>query len=215
MDSKPVLHYWPMWGRAETIRMLLWVNKMDWDEKNYPRYRVEPEKWAEAKKDLEFGALPRLDIDGLQLVQSKAIERYLVNKFNMVPESLKDRYLVDSMIDLHLDMIGALFPYFTTKPEDQPAFIENYVEKELTPKLVFIEKRVKDCGSDEFMVGGKLSHVDICNIWLLDTMRAMFGTNEKVMKSLETAPAYCKLVDTLKPKTFKEYIDNVRKPFSV
>ena len=55
MDSKPVLHYWPMWGRAETIRMLLWVNKMDWDEKNYPRYRVEPEKWAEAKKDLEFG----------------------------------------------------------------------------------------------------------------------------------------------------------------
>ena len=41
-----------------------------------------------------------LEIDGLQLVQSKAIERYLIAKMGMEPASLKERYLVDSLLYL-------------------------------------------------------------------------------------------------------------------
>ena len=101
MKGKAVLHYWRAHGRAETSRMLLWLGRIPYENRFSPSPSKEPEAWAETKKKLEFGALPMLEIDGLKLVQSKAIERYLIAKMGMEPISLKERYLVDSMLYLH------------------------------------------------------------------------------------------------------------------
>jgi glutathione S-transferase len=72
--DKPVLYYFDLFGRAESMRILFHVGKVDYEDK-----RIPIEKWGELKESgkFEYGQMPGLDIDGHTLVQSLAILKYL------------------------------------------------------------------------------------------------------------------------------------------
>jgi len=77
--EKPVLRYFEARGRAELIRLGLEESEIVYDDK-----RLTWDEWIANEKSntarYAFGQAPQLSIDGLELVQSGAIIRYLARK---------------------------------------------------------------------------------------------------------------------------------------
>lgn len=71
MDSKPVLHYFAYFGRAEPIRMAMTALGIEFEENVIKHEHSHGEEgkaeWEEKKKNYEFAALPVLEIDGKML----------------------------------------------------------------------------------------------------------------------------------------------------
>lgn len=49
-----------------------------------------------ADGDLMFQQVPLVEIDGMKLIQSKAILHYIAGKYNMFGKDLKERAMYDS-----------------------------------------------------------------------------------------------------------------------
>ena len=50
-----------------------------------------------ADGDLVFGQLPMVEIDGMKLVQTKAILNYIAGKYNLYGKDLKQRAMYDPL----------------------------------------------------------------------------------------------------------------------
>ena len=61
-----------------------------------------------ANNDLIFQQLPLMEIDGLKLVQSGAIVRYIARKHNLYGKSAADHVHCDMLADGIKDMLGKL-----------------------------------------------------------------------------------------------------------
>ena len=100
MESKPKLHYYDLWARAEPIRLLLSHLKIEYEDVLHPL----PPLSEEVKAKFEFGKAPMLEIDGMQLVESKSILRYIALKHGLHPMDPLNNYKVNSLIDRKIDM---------------------------------------------------------------------------------------------------------------
>jgi len=110
--ATPVLHYFDLFARAEVLRLLFIHSKTAFTD-----HRIQFEEWAGLKAShfAEFDQLPRLDIDGLELVQSRATERYLGAKLGYYPTDPVLIYQVDSIMDLKEDFYMSQFPFVRSK----------------------------------------------------------------------------------------------------
>jgi glutathione S-transferase len=160
--SKPILNYFDMHARGETIRFLFYLAKVD-----YVDNRISKADWPALKTSgkFEFSFLPMVEIDGHQLSFQSTILRYLGGKYGFYPEDVYYRYLIDSGMEAIKDFFDA-FPYVimfmtptATEEEKNKAFME-FVAK-LGPLFKILENRLKDNVSQEFFVGDKWSIVDI------------------------------------------------------
>ena len=91
------LYYFDIFGRAESIRMILNHAKVPFED-----VRINGEKLAEMKASgvLEFGQVPMLETaDGKHLAQSWAILRYIGRTHGYYPEDPETAWKVDSTID--------------------------------------------------------------------------------------------------------------------
>lgn len=80
--SIPKLTYFPLNARAELIRWVFHFKGIEFED-----HILQDGQWAPLKASgfAEFGALPALDIDGLRLVQSLSIARYVAEKYDLFP----------------------------------------------------------------------------------------------------------------------------------
>lgn len=118
MDSKPVLHYFKLYGRGEPIRFALQFFGIEYEEKELAGKLTDGEEggkaWAEARKTYEFGMVPVLEIDGKKLSQTKSILRYIFQRQGNYPTDKYDIYRLESLVDLYSDIEGALMKaYFS------------------------------------------------------------------------------------------------------
>lgn len=91
-----VFHYFQGKGLGEQVRLMLWEAGVEYEE----RYVDTREKLeALRKNDLLFQQLPLLEIDGLKLVQSSAIVRYIARKYNLYGKSVVDQVHCDMLAD--------------------------------------------------------------------------------------------------------------------
>ncbi|CAG2194335.1 GST [Mytilus edulis] len=80
-------------GRGELIRIILAGVGLEYTEE----YLTTKEQWEELKKSgkLLYNQVPLLEIDGLELVQTGAIARYLARKYNMYGSNDQEAVKVD------------------------------------------------------------------------------------------------------------------------
>lgn len=101
------LHYFPIYGRGEAIRMLLAHAKVPFTDAF-----ITHEEWPKAKNSplCEFGQIPVLELpDGKKLSQSKAILRYLGVQHGYYP--INDHYQA-YLVDSFLDSVDDYAPHF-------------------------------------------------------------------------------------------------------
>ncbi len=71
-NPNPILTYFDSRGLAEVIRLIFCEVGQPYDDR-----RIGADEWAALKPTLPFQQLPLLQIDGVDMVQSTAIARYL------------------------------------------------------------------------------------------------------------------------------------------
>ena len=91
MAGKPILHYFNGRGRMECIRWLLAAAGVEFEEE----FIEKPEDLDKLKNDgsLMFQQVPMVEIDGIKLVQTRAILNYVATKYNLYGKDMKERAL--------------------------------------------------------------------------------------------------------------------------
>uniref|UniRef100_A0A8C4ZWX3 glutathione transferase n=1 Tax=Gadus morhua TaxID=8049 RepID=A0A8C4ZWX3_GADMO len=106
MSGKVVLHYFNGRGKMESIRWLLTVAEVEFDEVHLTS-RDDYEKLL-ADGVLMYEQVPMVEIDGMHLVQTKAILKYIAEKYNLNGEDIKERAMYD---------MNTYYTYMKTKLE--------------------------------------------------------------------------------------------------
>lgn len=201
--TKPVLHYFPGNGRAALIRAIFDVKGID-----YTNDYIQMQNWAQEKPKQEFGQLPTLDIDGLNLSQSIAIILYLGKKYNLLGSSLKDEYLITSTLlaaeDLTSNHISKIM---RPQGNDQINAVEEnkkaLANVHAPAFFKILEKRFVD-NSKKYFLGDTLTILDIFAAVNLGTLLAKFGLKSVLEKE---APKLNAHVDNLIATDLKPFFD--------
>uniref|UniRef100_A0AC35TKU3 GST N-terminal domain-containing protein n=1 Tax=Rhabditophanes sp. KR3021 TaxID=114890 RepID=A0AC35TKU3_9BILA len=74
------LIYWNCHGRGEITRLIF-----NYAGEKFEEHTITDADWpGTLKAAMPYGQLPVLEIDGVQLAQGRAIERFLARRFNLV-----------------------------------------------------------------------------------------------------------------------------------
>ncbi|XP_067416121.1 glutathione S-transferase-like [Emydura macquarii macquarii] len=158
MAGKPKLHYAKGRGKMESIRWLLAAAGVEFEE-----------EFVETKEDLEklrkdgdllFQQVPMVEIDGMKMVQTRAILSYIAGKHNLYGKDLKERALIDMYVEGTTDLMGMIMSLPFQPPEAKEKNFALIIERATTRYFPVYEKVLKDHGQ-EFLVGNKFSWADV------------------------------------------------------
>uniref|UniRef100_A0A8C2T8Q7 glutathione transferase n=1 Tax=Coturnix japonica TaxID=93934 RepID=A0A8C2T8Q7_COTJA len=156
MSGKPVLHYANSRGRMEPIRWLLAAAGVEFEE-----------KFIEKKEDLQkLKSVPMVEIDGMKMVQTRAILNYIAGKYNLYGKDLKERALIDMYVEGLADLYELVMMNIIQPADKKEEHLANALDKAANRYFPVFEKVLKDHGQD-FLVGNKLSRADVS---LLETI---------------------------------------------
>ncbi|XP_027240902.1 glutathione S-transferase A6 isoform X3 [Cricetulus griseus] len=175
MAGKPLFHYDDARGRMESVRWLLAAAGVDVSFETYE------EKFIHTNEDLEklrsdgvlmFQQVPMAEVDGMKLVQTRAILNYFSSKYNLYGKDMKER----ALIDMYSEGLADLNEMFIEYPYDPPGVKEANIalmkEKAANRYFPAFEKVLKSHGQD-FLVGNKLSKADIHLVEMIYNMEEL------------------------------------------
>uniref|UniRef100_A0A7S3PCE3 Glutathione transferase n=1 Tax=Aplanochytrium stocchinoi TaxID=215587 RepID=A0A7S3PCE3_9STRA len=150
--------YFQGWGLGEPCRWMLAASNLSW-EANDLATAEEFLKLRDNEHKLLFGQLPLLEIDGLKLVQSKAIVRYLARRANMVGWTPAESVMVDMCAETITDMRACVTSY-PFSPGSNAEKIENAIVRieKFFPRL---EKILENRDETDFGFVSKLCYADV------------------------------------------------------
>uniref|UniRef100_A0A8C3N4E0 glutathione transferase n=1 Tax=Geospiza parvula TaxID=87175 RepID=A0A8C3N4E0_GEOPR len=151
MSGKPRLHYFNGRGRMEPIRWLL------------AAAGVEVCFWSFVQRSygsLLFQQVPMVEIDGMKLVQTRAIANYISTKHNLYGKDMKERALIDMYVEGMFDLNELLMTYGYLPADKKQEHFANMMDKAENRYFPVFEKVLKGHGKD-FLVGNQLSRADV------------------------------------------------------
>ena len=182
-------------GLAETSRLILAWNSVEYEDFRYPLV-VNDWKTHDMTKD-EFDAdkamgklakslhkVPYLEIDGDVICQSKAIERFLARRYQMMGDSDLEAAHIDSICEVVRD-IKDMYQKVRRLPEEdnkRELGMTEWFEKTLPGKFQDLEHIL---GIKGLSVGTRASLADIV---LFSLVTQFFDDKENALKAIENAP---------------------------
>ncbi|XP_019376136.1 PREDICTED: glutathione S-transferase 3-like isoform X2 [Gavialis gangeticus] len=158
MAGKPKLYYFNGRGKMESIRWLLAATGVEFEEELLET-REQYEKLLQDGA-LMFQQVPMVEIDGMKLVQTRAILNYIAATHNLYGRDLKERALIDMYVEGTTDLMQLIimFPFLSAEDkEKQHALI---VQKATNRYFPAYEKVLRDHGQD-YLVGKQFSWADV------------------------------------------------------
>ncbi|KFV94787.1 PREDICTED: glutathione S-transferase-like [Eurypyga helias] len=164
MSAKPKLHYFNGRGRMETIRWLLAAAGVEFEE----CFLETKDDLIKLQKDgsLLFQQVPMVEIDGMKMVQTRAIGNYIATKYNLYGKDLKERALIDMYVEGVIDLNELLMTHPFQPADKKEQHFASIVDKATNRYFPVFEKVLKDHGQD-FLVGNRFSRADV---QLLETL---------------------------------------------
>ena len=190
-EGKYTFTYWNLPGRGESIRVLMAIGALDFDENFVPLFLPLPNPegsdpvpfdesaWAKMKNTTPWGSLPTLTLpDGRTFGQQRAILRYLakLTQYNgkpLYPENPEDALLVDGFMDVLEDIWPVLADSVDPIEEApllstllgmgvQEAFLTEQMDKTSGP-LAMKFNHIESAASDTgpFLLGEQLTVADV------------------------------------------------------
>ncbi|XP_071404564.1 glutathione S-transferase-like [Pithys albifrons albifrons] len=158
MSGKPKLHYFNGRGRMEPIRWLLAAAGVEFEES----FLEKKDDLTKLQKDgsLLFQQVPMVEIDGMKMVQTRAIANYIATKYNLYGKDLKERALIDMYVEAMFDLNELLMSYGYQPADKKEQHFTNMVDKATNRYFPVFEKVLKDHGQD-FLVGNQFSRADV------------------------------------------------------
>lgn len=177
-------------GLAETSRLLFAVAEVDYTDYRYP---IEILDWKthsfvreEFEKDKASGKLvnslnkvPFLEVDGVVLCQSKAIERYLARRFNLMGDDEIQAARIDSICECVRDFKTEYQSVRKLPEEERDSGMKKWFKETLPARLASLEHLVDKI----YAVGHRLSLADIV---LFSFLTQFFDNVEDTREAYET-----------------------------
>ncbi|XP_015229957.1 PREDICTED: glutathione S-transferase A4-like [Cyprinodon variegatus] len=170
MSGKVNLHYFNGRGKMESIRWLLTVAEVEFDE----YFLTTREQYLKLLNDgsLLFQQVPLVEIDGMKLVQTKAILHYIAEKYNFHGKDIKERAMINMYSEGLIDLMEMMMMLaFTADPKPK---LDNIQSKAKERYLPVFEKALT---GPVYLVGGKLSLADVllveCTLMLEENFPAI------------------------------------------
>ncbi|XP_064506427.1 glutathione S-transferase 3 isoform X1 [Pseudopipra pipra] len=204
MSGKPKLYYFNGRGKMESIRWLLAAAGVEFEEE-FLETREQYEKLLQ-DGSLLFQQVPMVEIDGMRMVQTRAILSYIAAKYNLYGKDLKERALIDMYVGGTDDLMGfiLMFPFLSAEDkEKQRAFI---VQKATSRYFPAYEKVLKD---REFLVGNSFSWADV---HLLEAILMVEEKKSDVLSGFPQLQAFKARISSI--PTIKKFLEpgSQRKP---
>ncbi|XP_040839472.1 glutathione S-transferase Yc-like [Ochotona curzoniae] len=173
MAGKPKLHYFNARGRMESIRWLLAAAGVEFEE-ILMKTKGDLEK-LRSDGLLMFQQVPMVEIDGMKLVQTRAILNYIADKHNLYGKDIKERALIDMYTEGMADLDRLILYHSFSSPEEKEKSLPQIKEKARNRYFPAFEKVLKSHGQD-YLVGNKLSKADILLVEQLYNMEELDPT---------------------------------------
>ncbi|CAF0821728.1 unnamed protein product [Rotaria sp. Silwood1] len=192
-------------GLAETSRMLFKAAGQEFQDYRYPivindgQY-IRPE-WDADKSKYIYEKIPVLEIDGGKYViaQSKAIERFLARRFNMLGSNDIEAAIIDAAGEQILDLKQAYNKAKTAGADS----VKKFFEEDLTKTFTAFEKQANKNKSG-YWIGSSLSLFDI----QLYNLIHFFDDQQSVQKALENCPTLKAIHDQVEQTpAIKKWLD--------
>ncbi|XP_026311258.1 glutathione S-transferase A1 [Piliocolobus tephrosceles] len=186
MAEKPKLYYYNARGRMESTRWLLAAAGVEFEEK----FLKSAEDLDKLRNDgyLMFQQVPMVEIDGMKLVQTRAILNYIASKYNLYGKDIKERALIDMYAEGIADLGEMILLLPFCQPEEKDAKLALIKEKTKNRYFPAFEKVLKSHGQD-YLVGNKLSRADIHLVELLyyvEELDSSLISSFPLLKALKT-----------------------------
>eukprot|EP01017_Pseudomicrothorax_dubius_P012533 TRINITY_DN15247_c0_g1_i1.p1 TRINITY_DN15247_c0_g1~~TRINITY_DN15247_c0_g1_i1.p1 ORF type:complete len:216 (+),score=42.21 TRINITY_DN15247_c0_g1_i1:160-807(+) len=211
--TKIKLYYFDLHGRAEAIRLVLYYNKVKYED-----YRMSTIEWRELKKTgiAPYGKLPFVEIDGKIYAQSFSILRYFCQLYGQYPTDPLDILRVESIV-AYVDDIRASFrpaAYWEAESEEKKQEVYNtYFEKTQPPHLLKLNSILKENEANGlFFFGKSLSIADYAILSFLSVFVFHDWRPPIVKESIAACPELVKYWETRKAD-FGDYFETRPKKF--
>ncbi|KAM7171797.1 glutathione S-transferase 3-like [Macrochelys suwanniensis] len=158
MAGKPKLYYLNGRGRMESIRWLLAAAGVEFEE----LFLETREQYEKLLQDgyLLFQQLPLVEIDGMKMVQTRAILSYIAAKYNLYGKDLKERAMIDMYVEGTTDLMLLILPWPFLSSEAMEKQRTVIIQKATNRYFPVYEKILKDHRQD-FLVGNQFSWADV------------------------------------------------------
>uniref|UniRef100_A0A8C8EYX3 glutathione transferase n=1 Tax=Oncorhynchus tshawytscha TaxID=74940 RepID=A0A8C8EYX3_ONCTS len=168
MSGKVVLTYFNGRGKMESIRWLLAVAGVEFEEVNMTKH----EEYVKLLSDgaLMFEQVPLVEIDGMKLVQTKAILNYIAGKYNLYGNDLKERVMIDMYSEGVRDLMEMIMMLPFISPDAKKTKLED-IERKATSRYIPVFEKVlhalglgqlgRALASSQYLVGYQLSCADV------------------------------------------------------
>ncbi|XP_036622979.1 glutathione S-transferase-like [Trichosurus vulpecula] len=157
MAAKPKLYYFDGRGRMESVRWLLAAAGVEYDEV----LLQTAEELQNLIKDgkLLYEQVPMVEIDGMKMVQTRAILRYIAAKYNLYGKDLKEQLLIDMYVEGMRDLYDMIMLLPLALPEEKEKNLSFIAERATQRFFPVYEKVLKD--GKNYLVGNQLSWADV------------------------------------------------------
>lgn len=198
----------------ESIRWLLTVAGVEFEEKLFST-KKEFQNLVESG-DLLFHQVPLVEMDGMKMVQTKAILNYIAGKYNLYGKDLKERLMIDTYAEGARDLMDMTMILPFTPQEKRQSQRENLEVKAKVRSLPAYEKALS---KSQYLVGNQLSCADVSLFEaalmleeLFPTILSDFPNIQAFQKRMKAIPAINKFLQPgsqRKPQPDEVYVKTV------
>ncbi|XP_072292463.1 glutathione S-transferase 3-like [Eucyclogobius newberryi] len=218
MSDKVVLHYFNGRGKMESIRWLLTVAGVEFEEV----YLTTRDQYLKLIEDgaLMFQQVPLVEIDGMKLIQTKAILQYIAEKYHLHGKDIKERVKVNMYAEGITDLMEMIMMLpFTADPKSKLENIENKANERYLPVFE------KALSGPVFLVGGKMTVADVllleCTLMLEEKFPNILAKFSNIkafqgrMTATEAIKKFLKPGSQRKPQPDDNYVKTIMEVFAI
>lgn len=175
-------------GRGEPARLAMHIGNIAFTDKRFPLA-----EFSDVRKDTPLLQVPTLSVDGRQVTQGNAINRYVGKLAGLYPEDDYQALLCDEVMDALEDVMNALVGTFGLEGDVFKKSREEFIAGPVTRYLIWLERTLAQNGG-EFFADGRLTMADLKVFVLVNSFRS---------GQLEHVPA--DVVDVIAPEIGEHY----------
>lgn len=191
------LFYFNGRGRGETTRLLLAEGNIPYED-----VRTEHKDWPAIKDSMPFGQMPVLEVDGIRIAESAAIERYvarIANLYGSTPlEQARIDMIVEGLRDLSVEFIKAVY---TKDDTEKKANMAKLFKDEVPKWAQLLTKQLTNNKDNNYFVGKNATLADIAFYSLFSNLLALdadclknFGLLASLYKLVEARSGIAKWI---------------------
>ncbi|KAI5611595.1 glutathione S-transferase, alpha tandem duplicate 1 [Silurus asotus] len=153
---------------------------------------------------LMFNQVPMVEMDGMKLIQSKAILNYIAGKYNLYGKNIKERLMIDMYSEGARDMMDMILILPFTPADKKQSQLDKIQKKAKDNGLPVYEKAL---AHSQYLVGNELSCADVHLLEMTLMMEELFPTIlstfpkiQEFQKRMKAIPAISKFLQPGSPR---------------